>query len=135
MLFRSCPAGWHLPKGGKTTVNTTADFYILGKALMNNQEPDQDATSGYGYYGNTLTNTAGDTATKAFRKYPNNFLYSGRFAGSSAYDRGSYGYYWSSTAYSGYGDCGLRLNSSDVYPGTKFYDESVGSAIRCTLGS
>ncbi len=127
-----CPAGWRLPKGGQTTVNTTADFYILGKALMNNQEPDQDATSGYGYYGNTLTNTAGDTATKAFRKYPNNFLYSGYFYGSSANYRGSSGYYWSSTVRNGSSSYHLLLSSSDVYPGTSSSSKYSGYAIRCT---
>ena len=123
-----CPAGWRLPKGGQTTVNTTADFYILGKALMNNQEPD-------GYYGDTLTNTAGDTATKAFRKYPNNFLYSGSFNGSSALSRGNNGYYWSSTVYSNLNSYLLSLYSSGVYPGTSSGNKYGGYAIRCTLGS
>ena len=123
-----CPAGWRLPKGGQTTVNTTADFYILGKALMNNQEPD-------GYYGDTLTNTAGDTAIKAFRKYPNNFLYSGRFYGSSAGDRGSYGYYWSSTVANDNVGYDLRLYSSNAHPGTDYGSKYFGLAMRCTLGS
>ena len=130
-----CPAGWRLPKGGKTTVNTTADFYILGKALMNNQEPDQNASNGYGYYGSTLTNTSGDTATKAFRKYPNNFLYSGVFNDSSAFDRGSRGYYWSSTVRDYGNSYGLYLGSSNVFPGTDYDYKSRGDAIRCTLGS
>ena len=130
-----CPAGWRLPKGGQTTVNTTADFYILGKALMNNQEPDQKATRGYGYYGNTLTNTAGDTATKAFRKYPNNFLYSGSFNGPSAYNRGNDGFYRSSTVYNDLNSYYLYLNRSLVYPGTDNEVKYVGYAIRCTLGS
>ena len=130
-----CPTGWRLPKGGQATVNTTADFYILGKALMNNQEPDQNATSGYGYYGNTLTNTAGDTATKAFRKYPNNFLYSGNFVGSSANSRGNYGSYWLSTVRVSDGSYTLSLYSSYVYPGTDYNYKYYGRAIRCTLGS
>ena len=124
-----CPTGWRLPKGGQ------ADFYILGKALMNNQEPDQNAGNGYGYYGNTITNTAGDTATKAFRKYPNNFLFSGNFNGSSASNRGNGGSYWSSTASSSIASYTLGLYGSNAYPGTTDYTKRSGLAIRCTLGS
>ena len=130
-----CPKGWRLPHGGQTTVNTTAEFYLLGKAIMNNIEPDQNASNGYGYYGNSVTNTAGKTATAAFRSYPNNFLYSGRFYGSSAGNRGSYGYYWSSTASNSNYSYRLYLGSSNVNPGTDYGYKRSGLSIRCVSGS
>ena len=104
---------------------------------MDNVVPDQD-NNGYSYYSSTPTNNAGDTATKAFRKYPNNFLYSGYFNGSSADYRGSRGNYWSSTAVGGYSNSyHLSLNSSNsnVFPGPGSYNKYRGLAIRCTLGS
>ena len=130
-----CPKGWRLPHGGQTTVNTTAEFYLLGKAIMNNIEPDQNASDGYGYYGNSVTNTAGKTATAAFRSYPNNFLYSGNFDTSSAINRGSNGNYWSSTAYSHSSSYRLYLTSSSVRPGTDSFNKYYGYSIRCVSGS
>ena len=129
-----CPSGWRLPHGGQTTVNTTAEFYLLSKAIMNNVEPDQNSSGGYGYYGNSVTNTAGNTATKVIRSFPNNFLYSGYFSTSSTNYRGSYGGYWSSTANSGTSYC-LYLGSSRVYPGTYYNYKNFGSSIRCTVSA
>ena len=131
-----CPSGWRLPKGGQITVNTTAEFYVLGKSLMkdsggNGIEPNQNASNGYGYYDNTPTNIDGDTATKVFRKYPNNFVYSGSVYSGSVNDRGSYGYYWSSTARSSIYAYYLNLDSSDVYPGTYILNKYYGWTIRC----
>ena len=129
-----CPTGWRLPHGGQTTVNTTAEFYLLGKAIMG-QEPDQYASGGYGRYGNSVTNTAGDTATKAFRKFPNNFVYSGRFSGSSAANRSSIGSYWSSTVDDNYYSYYLSLYSSYVYPGSSTDYKHYAWSIRCLTGS
>ena len=129
-----CPSGWRLPHGGQTTVNTTAEFYTLSKAIMNNMEPDQDASGGYGYYQNA-TNTAGKTATKAIRSFPNNFLCSGFFSTSSAGGRGSIGYYWSSTAYGSSNSYGLSLYSSYVFPGTGSGNKYSGYSIRCTVSA
>ena len=135
-----CPSGWHLPTGGQTTVNTTADFYTLGKSIMkdssgNSIEPDQNASGGYGYYGNSVTNTASKTATAAIRSYPNNFLYSGYVYSGSVTDRGSGGGYWSSTANGSYYAYSLYLGSSNVYPGTYYNVKYRGRTIRCLVGS
>ena len=135
-----CPSGWHLPTGGQTTVNTTADFYTLGKSIMkdssgNSIEPDQNASGGYGYYGNSVTNTASKTATAAIRSYPNNFLYSGYVYSGSVTDRGSGGGYWSSTANGSYYAYSLYLGSSNVDPGTFSIYKYYGRTIRCLMGS
>lgn len=94
-----------------------------------------NAPSNNSYYRSSETNANGDTATKALRKYPNNFLYSGNFSTSSAINRGSFGYYWSSTAYGSFSSYTLYLNSSLVYPGTSKYVKYYGQSIRCTVGS
>ena len=145
-----CPAGWHLPTGGlayasgsTSGVNVTGDtstfreFYNLGYKTMDEVKTAYEDTpnSGYAYYSSNTTNTAGKTATAAIRSFPNNFLYSGDFGTSSASSRGSYGYYWSSTANNSNGSYYLYLYSSYVLPGTYNYDKYYGQSIRCTVGS
>ena len=115
-----CPAGWHIPTG----VATTGEFALLDIAL-----------GGTGSSSSSSTDPTGAVMSSRYRSYPNNFLYSGYFDGSSANNRGSHGYYWSSTARGGYNSYRLFLNSSNVYPGTLNYYKYYGFAIRCTLGS
>ena len=124
-----CPAGWHLPKGGWSTNASNSEFWQYGLAIMGN------APSNSGAYQSSETNANGDTATKALRKYPNNFLYSGFFDTSSANLRGSDGYYWSSTAYDNNYSYFLYLASSIVNPGLSNSYKSGGQSIRCTVGS
>lgn len=107
-----CPTGWHLPTGGKayasgstSGVNVTGDtstfreFYNLGYKLMDEVKTAYEDTplSGRSYYSSNTTNLVGDTAVKAFRKYPNNFIYSGSNL-RVVTGRGSYASYWTSTA-------------------------------------
>ena len=70
-----------------------------------------------------------------WRKFPVNFLYHGYFDTYSAYGRGSYGCYWSSTAFNGYNSYILRLDKSSVYPGTRNQSKNVGYSIRCVADS
>ena len=146
-----CPKGWHLPTGGRAfssnntgTVNvagnpeTFREFYKLGYAIMgNNLTAYESNTGSFGsaYYGTNTTNAAGDTATKAFRKYPNNFIYSGTLYSSSVNSRGSNGCYWSSTVYSSYNGNHLSLSSNSVSPGTSSGNKYVGQSIRCLNSS
>ena len=124
-----CPADWHLPKGGSSANASNSEFWQYGLAIMGNAPSNNSA------YQSSETNANGDTATKALRKYPNNFLYSGYFTTSSAIGRGSYGYYWSSTASNSNYSYLLLLYSSNVNPGTNNYSKSLGQSIRCTVGS
>ncbi len=145
-----CPTGWHLPTGGlayasgsTSGVNVTGDtgtfreFYNLGYKTMDEVKTAYEDTpnSGYAYYSSNTTNTAGKTATAAIRSFPNNFLYSGYFSTSSAFSRGSYGGYWSSTAYSNGYSYYLGLSSSSVGPGTISDYKSIGVSIRCTVSA
>ena len=101
----------------------------------NSIEPDQNASGGYGYYGNSVINTAGKTATAAIRSYPNNFLYSGLVYSGSVSVRGSLGYYWSSTADSNYYAYSLSLDSTSVRPGAGSDYKYSGRSVRCLASS
>ena len=109
-----CPAGWHLPYGGSGTGtkggNTSGGFYYLNEQMS----------------GGTSAQ-----ASKNWRSFPNNFVYSGYWRGSSAGDRGYNGCYWSSTASStGYAS-GLSLYSGSVYPGMTNFPKDYGNSVRC----
>ncbi len=145
-----CPVGWHLPTGGSAyasnntggvnvtgTPSTYREFYNLGYKIMHELKTAYEDTinSGNSRYTSATINMAGDTATKAFRRYPNNFIYSG-YSTDAIRDRGSGGYYWSSTTYSGDSAYLMYLNSSTVYPGTgsyhgKYISKSYGGSVRC----
>ena len=145
-----CPTGWHLPTGGRayasgdtSGVNVTGDsttfreFYNLGYKTMGEVKTAYEDTpnSGYAYYSSNTTNSAGKTATAAFRSFPNNFLRSGNVSSGSVGSRGSVGFYWSSTASSSSSAYYLDLNSSNVYPGTNDRYKYNGRTIRCLVGS
>ncbi|MDO5451595.1 MAG: FISUMP domain-containing protein [Candidatus Saccharibacteria bacterium] len=119
-----CPTGWRLPIGNQST--TSKSFGALSVALGG---PEGGATA------NSSSNPTGAVMSGVFRSYPNNLLYSGYFSTSSAYSRGSYGYYWSSTARSILNSYHLNLNSSYVYPGTGSYNKHFGLSVRCLAGS
>ncbi|MBR0431346.1 InlB B-repeat-containing protein [Candidatus Saccharibacteria bacterium] len=126
-----CPTGWKLPRGGdKTRIEGgTSDFYALGLAIVGTA-PANYSSSTAPYWANN-SNTEGTDASKAIRAYPNNFLYSGYAGGSSVGNRGSKGYYWSSTASSIDVSYGLYLGSSYVDPGASGYSKDYGRPIRC----
>ena len=130
-----CPTGWRLPQGGNKTrieSNDDNDFWNLTvDALNGGTNPANYDSSTFPYYENTAE--AGPVSKK-LRSYPNNFLYSGSFTTSSAGDRGSYGYYRSSTSNSSNSYL-LSLTSSQVFPGTNSLDKVFGYSIRCVAGS
>ena len=108
-----CPTGWHLPYGGDSTDekggNTSGGFYYL------NQQMSKGTSA---------------TDSNNWRSFPNNFVYSGSWNGSSAGDRGVYGNYWSSTANNNGNACYLALSSGRVGPdgnGSKYN----GNSVRC----
>ena len=131
-----CPSGWRLPQGGdktRITSNDDNDFWNLTvDALNGSTNPANYNSETRPSY--TGTTEAGPVADK-LRSYPNNFLYSGYFGTSSASNRGSYGYYWSSTAYYSAYSYLLGLSSSVVGPGTYVSIKYFGNSIRCTTGT
>ena len=105
-----CPAGWHLPTG-----DTTGEYYALNTAL------NAGATD--------------STASNGLRSYPNNFVYSGYVSGSSVSLRGSFGFYWSSSAGYSYYAYNLYFDSSYVGPGTNGSSKYYGRMARCVAGT
>lgn len=110
-----CPSGWHLPYGGGGTGtkggNTDGGFYYLNYKINNNS--------------NVTSNSI------KLREFPNNFVYSGLYSGTSARSRGTNGYYWSSTANNNTYGYGLNFFSSSVSPGTGSNVKYFGCAVRC----
>ena len=98
-----CPAGWHLPTGNKN-----GDFWNLNRAI-NNSSTSSDAK---------------------FRKYPNNFLWSGDYNTNATTGRGFQGRYWSATPYSET-DAYRLGNSSTTLTIDKHYNKWAGFSVRC----
>ena len=98
-----CPAGWHLPTGNKN-----GDFWNLNKEI----------------------NDGSTTSDTKFRKYPNNFLWSGDYNTNDTSGRGMQGRYWSATPSSN--SNAYRLgNSSTTLTMDKNYGKWVAFSVRC----
>ena len=98
-----CPANWRMPTGGNT-----GEYFALA------QKYGSDASSN-----NSL-------------QYNLSTPLSGYYSGSSAYNQGSYGNWWSSTYNDSYSIYNLGVNSTSVYPGGLSY-RSSGLSMRCLL--
>ena len=121
-----CPAGWHLPKGGRKANVDVSNFWKLSRATIG-ADPANFAND-YFYYTGT---PEGTDASNKMRAFPNNFVYSGNVNSGSVVNRGSSGNFWSSTASSSNYAYGLYLFSSYVYPGTYNNNKYSGRAVRC----
>ncbi|MBR3270041.1 InlB B-repeat-containing protein [Candidatus Saccharibacteria bacterium] len=100
-----CPAGWHLPTGNKN-----GDFAILNRDINNNSS-SKDAN---------------------FRKYPNNFLWSGDYNTNATSGRGMQGRYWSATPDSE--TTAYRLgNSATTLTIANTYNKWAAFTVRCIV--
>ena len=108
-----CPTGWRLP----TSDGTTKDFPALQNALN-------------GTTGDTYTFTSSNN----WRKYPNNFVFAGLWIGANAYDRGTYGNYWSSSVEDSNFAYSLGFDSTSVGP-VDGNDKSRGFSVRCVYSA
>ncbi|MBR3138713.1 InlB B-repeat-containing protein [Candidatus Saccharibacteria bacterium] len=112
-----CPAGWKLPYGNTGTSGTTSIGGTKG---------------GFYYLANRMSATASNQVnSNKFRMFPNNFIYSGYWRGSSADNRGGYGSYWSASASGSSYAYGLGLDRSYVNPGNYYNNKYYGFAVRC----
>ena len=107
-----CPAGWILPIGNQT--DTNGSFSHLDVSM-----------------GGTGSEQGSAEASNRWRSFPNNFVYSGDWSGSSAGSRGSSGSYWSSAADNTYGAYYLYFSSDNVNPGTNNFGKYKGHSVRC----
>ena len=112
-----CPSGWRLPYGNTTGNGANSGGFSYLDIQLGGTGADQSTTE----------------ASNRWRKFPNNFLYSGFFYTSLAYSRGNGGYYWSSTASSSNYSYGLILGSSGVNPVSGSVSKFLGYSIRCTV--
>lgn len=129
-----CPAGWHLPVGGdknnKTNDTYNSDFWNLAIATIGTEPANTSSSTQPNYTGNS----EGNNASKSFRAFPNNFVYSGCFNASSTSSRSSGGSYWSSSARNNYYAYDLYLSSSTIFPGTSGNTKNYGFSVRCIAG-
>ncbi|MBR3319935.1 InlB B-repeat-containing protein, partial [Candidatus Saccharibacteria bacterium] len=110
-----CPYGWKLPYGGNGTGvnggNTKGGFYYLANQLS------------------AATSSAANS--NKFRKYPNNFLFSGYYNVGNYYTGGVYGDYWSATAQSATNAFGLYYSADGINSGSDSTSKAVGLTVRC----
>ena len=118
-----CPTGWHLP----TSIGS-GEFGLLSNSLGGRKNASDVAQ-----YMDGSTTPTGAIMSKRLRHFPNNLLYSSYVNGASLSNRGSYGYYWSSTASSSRSANYLYFYSSDVYPGTYISSKYYGIPVRCLI--
>ena len=121
-----CPAGWHLPIGGRKANVDVSDFWKLSRATIG-ADPANFANDNFYYRGTP----EGTDASNKMRAYPNNFVYSGGVYSGSVDNRGSLSSYWSSTAGSSNNAYSLILDSSNVNPGTGNDLKYGGRTVRC----
>ena len=122
-----CPSGWKLPLG-----NTSIGDIEQGASDAANR------VGGFSYLDRKMGGTGASQSTVEaslrWRKYPINYLYSSYVYSGSLNNRGSRGYYWSSTAWSEDSAYSLYLGSSSVRPGISndYGNKSYGRSVRCT---
>ena len=116
-----CPTGWKLPYGNTGTSGTNLGGTKGGFSYLDKQ------------MGGTGTTQSTSVASNKWRMFPNNFIYSGYWKGSSAGSRGNYGYYWSSSAYANTNSYSLALSfyNTDVGPGNYGFYKYNGYSVRC----
>ena len=130
-----CPTGWRLPTGGDKTrieADHNNEFWNLVVNLNNNTLPANYDYLTQPYYSGSTEAGSVDMLVRAF---PNNFVYSGYFVGSTAYSRGSRGNYLSSSASSNGGAYAFYFYSSYVYPGPYSSVKNGATTVRCLLDS
>ncbi|MBR3246309.1 hypothetical protein IKF87_00280, partial [Candidatus Saccharibacteria bacterium] len=128
-----CPAGWHLPKGGNKSQESTNEFWqLIVTGLNGGTKPANYDNYTTPYY----TGTEATPISSALRSYPNNFIYTGYVYGSSVKNY-YHGYYWSSSAYNSDGARDMSFAGTFVYPGTDhaLYSKFYGHTVRCVAGS
>jgi len=125
-----CPSGWHLPEGGDDDNAANSEFRRLA-VLTIGIAPNAVLDGTKSYYHNSGDDTTGTEASNAMRAFPNNVVYSGYWYNSTSYYRGSYGYYWSSSALNSNTAYRMNFNNNTLFPGTSGVLKNYGLPVRC----
>lgn len=126
-----CPYGWHLPKGGDETNEADNEFWALIVTGINGGiTPANYQSNIRPHYSGTAEASSVD---KALRAYPNNFVRAGSPSADYVGERGSTGYYWTSTVGSGNFANGFYFNYYGVAPGNETFSKYLGYSIRCVI--
>lgn len=132
-----CPTGWHLPLGYESTgtlTGTVADDNLDSANRVGSYSYLDRRMGGTGAVDSTNSVTTATMSTY-WRKFPNNFVYSGSWSGAQAAGRGSSGYYYSSSASGSYDALSLYLGSSVIQPGVNYGYKYHGYSVRCLSDS
>ncbi|MBR2836916.1 hypothetical protein IKE79_00990, partial [Candidatus Saccharibacteria bacterium] len=139
--YSICPYSWKLPSGGRSANANNSDFWqlglnIMGKAPYNNLNY-QNINDDKAILNSASANAAfvGEYATKIYRRYPNNFIYSGHQWGSDTLGRNENSDYWSSTALNTMDVYILSFNKTVVKSGTNQGGKYGGWSVRCLIGN
>ena len=101
-----CPKGWRIPTGG-----IGGEFYSL----------------------NLVANSGLTDNSVGFRSFPNNFVYSGFIGSGTIYERGTNGYYWTSSPNGANYVYYMYFHKNYIYPGSSFDNGYYGRNVRCLL--
>ena len=118
-----CPKGWRLPYGRTNNKGATSKGFSYLDTQM----------GGSGTSANSSTTPDGVARSIVWRSFPNNFIFSGYFDGSSANNRSNGGLYWSSTANSNRNSYTLYLVGYGLNPGSRDFDKHYGNSVRCVV--
>ena len=137
-----CPSGWHIPKGGNKSQESTNEHWALTVTGLNNGiKPANYNTNSSPFYEDN-NNTEGTDISNALRSYPNNYVLSGHIYGHSSGTThtasGSVGAYWSSSGGSSNGSIAafyFIVSRDMVYPSTATGNLLDGFMIRCIAGT
>ena len=124
-----CPAGWELPSGGTDEVDDSNIYKAMSTAVVG-YAPNDNWSSGRTRYFN-VNGTEGTDASKALRRFPANFVYSGEYQSSAALNKGAIGRYWTRTTNSATGGWRFSLDATSSYPGNNGQSKGYGLAVRC----
>ena len=127
-----CPAGWHLPKGGDKSQESTNEFWQLIVIGINGgvKPANYDSATQPSYTGTP----EGSGVSNTLRSYPNNFVYSGYMFSSSVGSRGSTSDFWSTSAVDKSGAYSMFITRQTVYPGNSSNSKYSGREVRCVAG-
>lgn len=117
-----CPAGWRLPYG--LSYNDTlhdGEIAALDRAMGGNGRTD------------SINAVTGLSTSFYWRKFPNNFVFSGNYNGNSVDSKGSAGFYWTTTASESDKARGLRISSTSISPAVDAYRKYYGFSVRCLV--